>query len=103
MLPLLHYFLKSFIRNFSFDCKTIPQSLLPVFFIFSLIFVVLRSLGGEFRMAVNIRLKYGNIEQNLSKYIGNFEYVVVIQKSKKASILLAFLVAPSEGLEPSTP
>ena len=54
-------------------------------------------------MAVSIRLKYGDFEQNLSKYIGNFEYVVVIPKSKKASEMLAFLVAPTEGLEPTTP
>ena len=49
----------------------------PVFFIFSLIFVDLRSLGGEFRMAVNIRLKYGNFEQDLNKHIDSFEYVVL--------------------------
>ena len=28
-------------------------------------------------MAVSILLKYGNFEQNLSKYIGNFEHVVL--------------------------
>ena len=54
-------------------------------------------------MAVSIRLKYGDFEHISSKHIDRHECVTFLIKIKKASILLAFLVAPSEGLEPSTP
>ena len=68
------------IKTFSkkqFDCKTIPRSLFPVFIIFSLNFVYLQKFDGDFRMAVNIRLKYGNFEQDLNKHIDGFECVVL--------------------------
>ena len=66
-------------------------------------FADLQSLGGSFRMAVSIRLKYGILRRVFDKHIDKYEYVTFLIKNKKASILLAFSVAPSEGLEPSTP
>ena len=73
----------------------ISIEIFPVFFIFSLIFVDLQKFGGDFRLALNIRLKYGNFEQDLNKHIDGFECVNFVLKSKKASVLLAFFVCKS--------
>ena len=54
-------------------------------------------------MAVSIRLKHGILRRVFDKHIDKYEYVTFLTKSKKASILLAFSLAPTVGLEPTTP
>ena len=51
-------------------------------------------------MAVSIRLKYGDFERVFDEYIDKHEYVAFVIKSKKASILLAFSMAPPNNFEP---
>ena len=54
-------------------------------------------------MAVSNSLKYGILRRVFDKQIDKYEYVTFLIKSKKASILLAFLVAPPVRLELTTP
>ena len=54
-------------------------------------------------MAVSNSLKYDILRRVFDKRIDKLEYVIFLIKTKKASVLLAFSLAPSEGLEPSTP